>query len=132
MAFAVLLLAVTVIQPPFRALLVPAIGAAQLSLPRSFPAGKAAVAVSTITVRADQECRTTLGSRTKALPQNHFFSVFRHASLQAALDNGNGFVAPLNYHSGLWPQGRKSWNLVATTARFLPPPRHNTTSECSR
>jgi hypothetical protein len=74
-------------------LLVPAIGAAALPLLRSLTAVKAAVAVSAITVRADQERRTTLGSRTKPLSQNHF-AVFRHASVEAALDKRNGIVAP--------------------------------------
>ena len=50
--------------------------------------------------------------------------------VQAALDNGNGFMAPLNHVLVCGHAGRKSWNLVARTARFLPPPRHNTTSEC--
>ena len=92
-AFAVLPLAVPVVQSPLRALLVPAIGAASLPEPCSFAAGMAAIAMSAITLRADQECRTTLGNRTKPLSQNHF-AVLRHASVQAAVDNGNGFVAP--------------------------------------
>jgi hypothetical protein len=122
-------LAVPVVESPFRALLVPAVGAASLSKPRRFTAGNAAVAMSPITVRADQECRATLRSRTKPLSQNHF-AVFRHASVKAALDNGNGFVAPLNHVLVCGHEGRKSWNLVALTTRFLPPPRHNTTSDC--
>jgi hypothetical protein len=79
-------------------LLVPAIGTAVLPKPRPLSTFDAAIAVSAITVRADQECCATLRSRTKPLSQNHF-AVFRHASMQAALDNRNGFVAPLNH---LW------------------------------
>jgi hypothetical protein len=77
-------------------LLVPAIGAASLPESRSVTAENAAVTMAAIAMRADQECRATLRSRTKPLSQNDF-AVFRHASLEAALDNGNGFVAPLNY-----------------------------------
>ena len=96
LALAVLPLPVPVVQPSLRTLLVTAIGATTLVTPRPITAGTAAIAVSAITVRADQECRATLGSRTKPLSQNHF-CVFRHAPLQAALDNGDGFVAPLNH-----------------------------------
>jgi hypothetical protein len=118
LALAVLPLPVPVIQPSLRTLLVAAIGATTLVAPRRFTAGDAAVAVSAITARADQECRATLGSRTKPLSQNQF-CVFRHAPLQAALDNGDGFVAPLNHVLVCGHAGRKSWNLVALTARFL-------------
>jgi hypothetical protein len=94
-ALAVLPLTVPVVQSPLLALLVPAIGATSLPESHCFAAGMAAIAMSAVTVRADQEGRATLRSRTKPLSQNHF-AVFRHVSRQAGMDNGNGFVAPLD------------------------------------
>lgn len=88
-------LPVAMIEPPFRALLVSAVGAASLPAPGSFAARQAAIAVAAITVCADEEHCATSIDRTKPLPQNHF-AVCCHVLPQATLDNGNDFVALLN------------------------------------
>jgi len=53
----------------------------------------AAVAVSAVTVRADEENRLALLTKANPLPQNRFAMNHRHASSQAGLDNGSGLVA---------------------------------------
>jgi hypothetical protein len=81
-----------VIEPSFGALLMPAIS--QPSLPQAGlpPATQAAIALAAITAGAQEEHRAAFVSQAKPLPQNHF-ALCRHASSQAALDNGRGFVA---------------------------------------
>ena len=61
---------VTVIQPSFQAVLVPPIGTPPLA--GLLAALRAAIAVPTITVRADEENRVTLWAQANALPQNYF------------------------------------------------------------
>ena len=53
----------------------------------------AAVAVSAIAVRTDEENRLTALTEANPLPQNRFAMNHRHASSQAGLDNGSGLVA---------------------------------------
>ena len=89
---AVFPLTVAMIEPSFRTLLVAAVGAAPLAKSGLLAAGQAAVALSAITVRAEKESRAAFAGQAKPLPQNHF-ARNRHASSQAGLDNGNGFVA---------------------------------------
>jgi hypothetical protein len=55
----------------------------------------AAVALSAITVRADEEHCVTLVTEANSLPEYRFAMHCRHASSQAGLDNGSGFVAGL-------------------------------------
>jgi hypothetical protein len=92
-SLAVLALAVAMIESSFRTLLVPPVGAPSLTPARKLAALGAAIAVSAITVRADEENRVTLCSKANSLPQNCFVVNLRHASSQAGLDNGRRFVA---------------------------------------
>jgi hypothetical protein len=86
-------LAVAMIEPPFRALLVAAVRATPLLPPGLFPAMWTAIAVSAITRGADEKYRETLRMAAHSLPQNCCVLIRRHASLQAGLDNGTCFVA---------------------------------------
>jgi hypothetical protein len=92
-SLAVLALPVAMIEPPFLALLVPAVGTPPLTPAAKLTALRAAIAVSAITMRADEESRVTLWSEANSLPQNCFVVNLRHASSQAGLDNGRRFVA---------------------------------------
>ncbi|MDQ6707426.1 MAG: hypothetical protein M3Z85_15800 [Acidobacteriota bacterium] len=92
-SLAVLALPVAMIEPPFLALLVPPVGTPPLTPAAKLTALRAAIAVSAITVRADEESRVTLWSQANSLPQNCFVVNLRHASSQAGLDNGRRFVA---------------------------------------
>jgi hypothetical protein len=85
-------LTVAVVESSFRALLMPAVGGASLSQARLLPAHGAAISLAPVTVGTEKEKRATFGEKAKPLPQNHF-ATRRHADLQAALDNGRGFVA---------------------------------------
>jgi hypothetical protein len=88
-------LPVAMVESSFRALLVTTVGAAPLPAPGSLAAGQAAIAVSAVTMHADEEHRATVGDRANTLTQNDF-AMCRHVLPQAALDNGSGFVALLN------------------------------------
>jgi hypothetical protein len=86
-------LAVAVIELPFGTLLVPSVGGSPL-LAAGLPAAWiAAVAVSAIAVRANEENRVAALTKANPLPQNRFAMNHRHASSQAELDNGSGLVA---------------------------------------
>jgi hypothetical protein len=89
----VLSLPVAMVQPSLLALLVPPVGTSPLTLAGLLAAPRAAITVSAITVRADEENRVTLLAQTNSLPENCFAVIRRHASSQAALDNGRSFVA---------------------------------------
>jgi len=65
-------LAVPVIEPPFGALLVAAVGAAPLPAPGLLPAGDTAVALSAIAAGAEEEDCLAFGTEAKPLPQHHF------------------------------------------------------------
>jgi len=60
------------------------------------PALGATVALSAITVRADEEHRVTLVTEANSLPEYRLAMSRRHASSQAGLDNGYAFVAGWN------------------------------------
>ena len=90
---AVLALPVAMIEPSFRALLVPPVGTPPLTPAAKLTALRAAIAVSAITVRADEKRRLALWPKANPLPQNCFLVDLRHASSQAGLDNGRRFVA---------------------------------------
>ena len=81
------------IELPFGALLVSSVGAPPLLAAGLFAALGAAVAVASITVRADEENRLAGLAKANPLPQNRFAMNHRHASSQAELDNGTGLVA---------------------------------------
>ena len=92
-AAAVFPLAVAMIELPFGALLVAAIGPPPLLAAGLLAALVAAVAVSAIAVRADEENRVAALTEASPLPQNRFAMNHRHASSRAGLDNGSGLVA---------------------------------------
>ena len=92
-AAAVFPLAVAMIELPFGALLVTAIGAPPLLAAGLLAALVATVAVSAIAMRADEENRVAALTQAKPLPQNRFAMNHRHASSRAGLDNGSGPVA---------------------------------------
>ena len=81
------------IELPFGALLVAAVGAPTLLAAGLLAALVAAVAVSAIAMRADEENRVAALTQARSLPQNRFAMNQRHASSQAGLDNGSGLVA---------------------------------------
>lgn len=81
------------IELSFRALLVPAVGAPPLFETGLLATFGAAIAMPSITVRADEEHRVALPAQTHSLKENRFAVNRRHASSQAGLDNGGCFVA---------------------------------------
>ena len=81
------------IELPFGALLVAPVGAPPLLPAGLLAALIAAVAVSAVAVRADEENRVAALTKANSLPQNRFAMNHRHASSQAGLDNGSGLVA---------------------------------------
>ena len=86
-------LSVAMIELPFRALLVAAIGAPPLLAAGLLAALVATVAMSAIAVRADEENRVAALTKAGPLPQNRFAMNHRHASSHAGLDNGSDLVA---------------------------------------
>ncbi|HKV82444.1 MAG TPA: hypothetical protein VJP02_30130 [Candidatus Sulfotelmatobacter sp.] len=92
-AAAVLPLTIAMIELPFGALLVALICAPPLLAAGLVAAWFAAVAMSAIAVRADEENRVAALTKANPLPQNRFAMNHRHASSQAELDNGTGLVA---------------------------------------
>jgi hypothetical protein len=87
------MLTVTMIEPSFGAFLVAAVGAPPLADARLFTALGTAVALSAIAVLANKEHCMTLVTVANSLPEYRFAMNCRHASSQAGLDNGSGFVA---------------------------------------
>jgi hypothetical protein len=84
-------LAIAVIEPPFRALLVTAVGATSLTKACVLATGETAIALAVITAGTQEEQGTAL-----AVPANLWSEAIvrrRHAHLQAALDNGASIVA---------------------------------------
>ena len=84
------------IESSFRAPLVAPVGAPPLPAARLAAALGAAVAVSSIAVRANVENRLAALTKAELLPQDRFAVNHRHASSQAGLDNGSGLVAGWN------------------------------------
>jgi hypothetical protein len=87
------MLAITMIELPFGAILVASVGAPLLLPAGLLAALVAAIAVSAVAVRADEENRVAALTKANSLPQNRFAMNHRHASSQAGLDNGSGLVA---------------------------------------
>jgi hypothetical protein len=92
-AASVRLLAIAMIELPFGALLVASVGAPPLPPPGLLATLVAAVTVSAVAVRADEENRVAALTKANSLPQNRFAMSHRHASSQAGLDNGSDLVA---------------------------------------
>jgi hypothetical protein len=89
----VLPLAVAVIKSAFGTLLMTTIGSAPLIQTGLAAAMQTAIALPTITMRAEEERRPAFTAQTNPQPQN-YFAMNRHPPLPAGLDNGYGFVAP--------------------------------------
>ena len=89
----VIALTVAMIESSFGALLVTAVGAASLVEASMLTACGAAIALSAIAVAANIEHPVTGGTEANSLPQHRLPVSCRHASSQAGLDNGLGFVA---------------------------------------
>jgi hypothetical protein len=87
------LLAITMIEPSFGTPLVAPVGGPPLPAASLVSALGAAVAVTSIAVRADEENCLAALTNAKPLPQNRFAVNLRHASSQAELDNGTRLVA---------------------------------------
>jgi hypothetical protein len=83
------------IEPTFRALLVPAIGAASLAQSGLIPARWTAITLPPVTVRTQKKDRATFAPQAKAEPQRQL-AMTRHACSQAALDTIGCFVALWN------------------------------------
>jgi hypothetical protein len=82
-------LAVAMVQPPLRALLMPPVGGAMLPAPHMAAALGRAVPLPAIAAHANPKHRPAIRVATKPLPENNF-PVNRHPLLQAAFDNGCG------------------------------------------
>jgi hypothetical protein len=91
-ALPVLALTVAMIPPSFRTVLVTAVGTAVLMESGLVAAGEAAIALTSVTVRAEIKHSPAFAAKANPLPENQF-AMSRHASSQAGLDNGNGFVS---------------------------------------
>ena len=78
MALTVVALPVAVVQFAFRAALMDAVGFTALPEPRGLAARLAAVALSAIAVRADEEQGVAIAAQTKPRTENRF-AVFHHA-----------------------------------------------------
>ncbi|MBK5294725.1 MAG: hypothetical protein JJE04_23990 [Acidobacteriia bacterium] len=106
------------IEPPFRALLVPSVGPPPLLPAGLIAAWGAAIAVSAITVRADEEHCLALLTETNSMKENRFAVHCRHALSQAGLDNGTRFVAGWNQLCLVLPdEGCRTRNPAASNGR---------------
>lgn len=92
LALPILTLPVAMVEPSFGALLMSAIGTAPLIKSGLLATGLAAIALTTVTVRTQKEYGAAIFAQANSQPK-HYFAVNRHAPLQAALDNGDHFVA---------------------------------------
>jgi len=79
------------VEPPFRALLVTAIGATSLAAPCVLATGQTAIALTAITAGTQEEQRAAFA--VPANPRSENLVQRRHAHLQAALDNGSSSMA---------------------------------------
>jgi hypothetical protein len=84
-------LAIAVIEPPFDALLVTAVGTTSLAEPCVPATGETAIVLAAITAPAQEEQGAAFA--IPANPSSEAIVRRRHAHLQAALDNGSSFVA---------------------------------------
>jgi hypothetical protein len=122
-AAAVIALPVAMIEPSFGALLVAAVGAPSLADSRMLTARGAAVALSAIAVRTDEEHCVTLAAEANSLPEYRFAMNCRHASSQA--DWTTALVSWQVGTSSVWfhlSKGCRTRNPAAPTAGFHPLP----------
>jgi hypothetical protein len=80
------------IEPSFRTLLVPAIGAAPLTEASLPAAGEAAIALSAVAVGTEKKDRAAFAAQAKPLPEK-YLPRNRHACPQAGLDKDDSSVA---------------------------------------
>jgi hypothetical protein len=90
-AAAIPCLAIAMVEPSFRALLVTAIGVTLLAEPCVAATGETAIALAAITARAQEEQGAALV--VAANPWSEAIVRCRHAHWQEALDNGSSIVA---------------------------------------
>ena len=113
------MLAIAMIELPFGALLVASVGAPPLLPAGLLAALVAAVAVSAVAVRADEENRVAALTKANSLPQNRFAMNHRHASSQA--DWTTAVVSWQLKTSSVWfylSNGCRTRNPAALTAGF--------------
>jgi hypothetical protein len=82
-------LPVAMIEPALQTLLVAAVGSAALPASSLGAAGRAAIALPAVAVRANPEHRLASLAATNSRPENHF-CMNRHPPTEAAFDKGNG------------------------------------------
>jgi hypothetical protein len=91
-ALTILPLPVAVIESPFRALLMSAVGGPSLMEPCLVPTTEAAVALTAITVGTEKKDDAAFATAANPSPQNRF-AVNRHAHSRARLDKRYSYVA---------------------------------------
>ena len=84
----ILALAIAMVLPSFRTLLMAAVGQAVLLSSRLLPTKVAAVVLSSVTVATDPENLATTAGTTNSLTKDNF-AVGRHARPKVGLDNGD-------------------------------------------
>jgi hypothetical protein len=112
-------LAIAMIEPSFGAHLVAPVGGPSLVPAGLFAAWDAAVAVSAITVRADEENRVAAWTKAKPLLQNPFAVIHCHASSQAGTGQrqwSRGRLEPALF--GYLSNGCRTRNPAALTVGF--------------
>jgi len=91
-ALTILPLPVAVIESPFRALLMSAVGGPPLMEPSLVPATKAAVTLTAITAATEEKDHAAFAAAANPSAQNRF-AVNRHVHLRAGLDKRYTYVA---------------------------------------
>jgi hypothetical protein len=114
------LLPIAMIEPSLGTPLVASVGGSPLLAAGMFAALGTAVAVSAVTVRADEENRLAALTKANPLPQNRFAVNHRHASSQAWTGQrqwSRGRLEPALFGSPV--DGCRTRNPAARTAGFL-------------
>ena len=119
-------LSVPMIEPAFEASLMTTVGSTALLAPGFGAASRAAVALSSIAVRANPEHRLAPLAAANALPENHF-SMSLHPPTPADFDNGNGSCqGKTSFDGGLLMKVAEPEPRCFERRGSLPPPSHNT------
>jgi hypothetical protein len=85
----ILPLPIQMIEPSFFTALVPPVGAAPLMQTRLLTALRAAITMSAVTVRADEEDRVAVFPATRPLQENRLIMCRRRHRRLAGVDNGS-------------------------------------------
>ncbi len=120
---AILPLPVAMVQSSFRTALVTVVSPASLLEPCDGAAGRAAIALSAITVLADEEDRAASAAAANPLPKNDF-AVNGHARPWAGLDNGNrSWQVRTSFDA--WPPAKGcqagTWTVARPGSSLVPP-----------